>query len=157
MKTVTIRPHKGFTLIELIITVVVAGILGAVAYPSYLESVRKVRRAEARAALANLMHQQERHLAQNNAYLVFKKGDTTTPFRTHSATSGQLQDSSHVLGARPCPAIGATTPTERDCIEVFAEPRSNALADPDAADIAVNSLGQRRCNGSATALKPCWP
>lgn len=156
MKTAPIH-HKGFTLIELMITVAIVAILGALAYPSYLESVRKGRRAEARAALANLMQQQERHLTQSNTYLEFEEGLTTTPFRTHSASSGNLADSSHLLGARECQAVGGTEPGPRDCIEVFAVPRTVAMADPAAADIAVDSLGRRRCNGSTSALKPCWP
>ena len=42
---------QGFTLIELMITVAVVGILAAIAYPSYNEHVRKTRRADARAVL----------------------------------------------------------------------------------------------------------
>lgn len=157
MTTLSTHKQNGFTLIEVMITVSVVGILAALAYPSYLESVRKGKRAEARAALTNLMQQQERHLTQNNTYLVFGKGASGMPFRTHSASSGQLQDASHVLGARLCQAVGAAIPVVRDCIEVFAEPIGGAQADPAASEIAVDSLGRRRCKGSAAALKPCWP
>ena len=52
----TPRASRGFTLIELMIVVAVIAILGAIAYPSYQESVRKGRRGEARAALQELMH-----------------------------------------------------------------------------------------------------
>jgi hypothetical protein len=53
--------------------------------------------------------------------------------------------------------VGGTLPGVRDCIEVFAEPRVAGMADPAAADIAVDSLGRRSCNGSTSSLKPCWP
>jgi len=48
----------GFSLIELMISVAVVGILAAVAYPSYQDSVNKSRRADAHDSLLRL------HLAQ---------------------------------------------------------------------------------------------
>ena len=43
--------QRGFTWIELMITVVIVGILASVAYPSYAEHIAKGRRADARARL----------------------------------------------------------------------------------------------------------
>lgn len=59
---------KGFTIIEILIVVVVIGILAAVVLPSYQSSVAKSRRADARAALADLAVKQEKFFAQNNTY-----------------------------------------------------------------------------------------
>lgn len=50
----------GFSLIELLIVVVIVGILAAVAYPSYLNSVRKSRRADGIAALTTITIAQEK-------------------------------------------------------------------------------------------------
>ena len=44
----------GFTLIELLIVIVIIGVIAAFAYPSYLDSVRKSRRSEARTMLADV-------------------------------------------------------------------------------------------------------
>ena len=58
----------GFTLIELMITVAIVGILAAVAYPSYLEQVAKGRRTEAKAILLQANQWMERFYAENYRY-----------------------------------------------------------------------------------------
>jgi type IV pilus assembly protein PilE len=59
-----LKPNQtGFTLIELLIVVVVIGILAAIAVPSYLEAVKKSRRADGRAALMALQLAQEKFRA----------------------------------------------------------------------------------------------
>jgi len=62
------KKMKGFTLIELMIVVVIVGILAAVAYPSYQDSVRKSRRADAQGVLMGLAGAMERHYTNNNTY-----------------------------------------------------------------------------------------
>jgi type IV pilus assembly protein PilE len=52
--------QKGLTLIELMVVVVIIGILAAVAYPSYQNSVRKARRADGAAALTTVQLAQEK-------------------------------------------------------------------------------------------------
>ncbi len=62
------RKAQGFTLIELMITVVIVGVLASIAYPSYQNSVRKGRRAEAFTALSTLQQAQERWRSNNASY-----------------------------------------------------------------------------------------
>lgn len=59
---------KGFNLIELVVGIAIIGILAAVAYPSYSDSVRKSRRAEAKAALVELAQWMERNYSESFAY-----------------------------------------------------------------------------------------
>jgi type IV pilus assembly protein PilE len=60
--------RPGFTLIELLIAVAVIAILGAIAYPSFMDSIRKGRRADAVAALTQVQHAQERFRANHSTY-----------------------------------------------------------------------------------------
>lgn len=59
---------QGFTLVELMIAVMVVGILAAIAVPSYQESLRKSRRADAQGALLNFSNAMERQFTANNNY-----------------------------------------------------------------------------------------
>ncbi|MDO8940047.1 MAG: type IV pilin protein [Methylicorpusculum sp.] len=60
--------QNGFTLIELMITVAIIGILAGIAYPSYQDHVFKSRRADAKAALSGLANAMERYFTEENDY-----------------------------------------------------------------------------------------
>lgn len=59
---------KGFTLVELAITVVIVGILAAIALPNFTDYVRKGRRADAFDAMAHVQQEQERYRSNNQTY-----------------------------------------------------------------------------------------
>lgn len=59
---------RGFTLIELMITVAVLTILVAVALPAYNEQVRKSRRADAQSVLLEAAQFMERFYTENGRY-----------------------------------------------------------------------------------------
>ena len=151
------RTLSGFTLIELMIVVAIVGILAAVAYPAYTDTVRKGKRAEARAALMNLLQQQERYQTQMNTYQTFGAGASPgTPkiFKDYSSSDSTSARSSHLLGARVCQVVGTVTPTIRDCIEVFATPQAGVFSDPEVTSIGIDTQGRRPCTG--TAPERCW-
>jgi type IV pilus assembly protein PilE len=62
------RAQAGFTLLELMITVAVVGILAAVAYPSYTDYLRKGKRATAQTALMELASKQQTFLLDRRIY-----------------------------------------------------------------------------------------
>ena len=63
-----ITKAQGFTLIELMITVVVIAILAMVAIPAYNDSVTKGRRSDAKATLTDIAAKQEQFFMDNKTY-----------------------------------------------------------------------------------------
>lgn len=164
---------QGFTLIELLIVVAVVGILAAVAYPSYTDSVLKGKRAQARTALAELMQQQERYMTQRNCYAGFTTDTsftatatapspstacggvtaTSVPFKTFSGDNPS--SAAYKLEADTCPS-GAGTLSIAECVRVVATP---VKADPEVGSLRMMSTGTKDCTGTAASTKPalCWP
>ena len=93
---------RGFTLIELMITVVIVAILAAVAIPSFLDSIRKSRRSEAMTALTQLQQAQERWRSNNSAYTT-----DLAALRISSPTPTSYYDIS-VVQAPATPAVPLT-------------------------------------------------
>lgn len=60
-----ISRSRGFTLLEVILVVVIVGILAAIAYPSYLNSVRKSNRASAQAHLLDIAQREQQFVLDN--------------------------------------------------------------------------------------------
>lgn len=60
--------HQGFTLIELMITVVVISILAAIAFPSYRQHVIRSKRTAAQAVMMDIANRQQQFLLANRSY-----------------------------------------------------------------------------------------
>ena len=62
------RDHKGFTLIELVIVVVIIGILAAIAIPKFYATREKAYFTAMKSDLNNLVSQQELYYADEYSY-----------------------------------------------------------------------------------------
>ena len=62
------KDQTGVTLIELLITIAIVGIIAAVALPLYNDNVTESRRSDGYAAILNVQSQMERHMFDNNSY-----------------------------------------------------------------------------------------
>lgn len=70
------RQHSyGITLLELVTVILIIGIIAAVAYPSYIDTVRKGRRADAVTSLLKLQIDQEQWRANHSEYTSQLAGD----------------------------------------------------------------------------------
>lgn len=68
MKKIIKNKNKGFTLVELMVTVMIVGLLASFALPTYRDYTKKARWAEARAALIQASMNMEREFSTNNIY-----------------------------------------------------------------------------------------
>jgi prepilin-type N-terminal cleavage/methylation domain-containing protein len=62
-----IRSH-GFTLVELMVTVIILSIIVAIAYPAYTKYTTRTRRSDAQVALTQTSHRLEKYFSTCNQY-----------------------------------------------------------------------------------------
>jgi len=72
------KQDVGFTLIELMVTVVIIGILASIAFPAYQQMVLRSNRADAIDTLATTAQQLERQFTDTNSYADFVVPTTST-------------------------------------------------------------------------------
>ncbi|MDO3384879.1 type IV pilin protein [Gilvimarinus sp. SDUM040013] len=106
--------NKGFTMIEILIVVAILGIISAIAYPSYMESVRKSNRADAKATLNHVSQQLHRCYSRDFKYSGCAAASSTTQsgeefYSINVATT----DSTFTVTAT---ATGAPQDKDTDCL-----------------------------------------
>ncbi|WP_275415294.1 type IV pilin protein [Snodgrassella gandavensis] len=112
------RHNQGFTLIDMMITIIIIAILAVIAYPSYNNYVIKAREQNARADLVRNANKLERYYAKNNTFSGY--GDTLEQGKsaTFFTFAGDYQPNSYRLVATPTAAnSGATREVVYDSLE----------------------------------------
>jgi type IV pilus assembly protein PilE len=155
-----IRTQQGFTLIELVITMVIAAILAAIAIPSYSAYIQKSRRTEAKSALLDLASLEERYFSTNNTYtnqagnLGYPAG-TATPFAVGSSYY-------NITSITVTAAVAPTGPTSVGAPASYlitATPVAGTTQANDSAcqTFTISSTGQRTATGTdPNASTDCW-
>lgn len=155
------RSQAGFTLIEMMIVVVVLALLAAVALPSFLDSLRKSRRAEAFTALSAVQQAQERWRSNNPSY---SSNLTASPTATPPNPRG-LGLPATTPGGLYTVALSGTSATDYTVSAVAVAGTSQA-ADTACSTLAVRVTGAQityaGCGGCSLAASDfaatnvCW-
>jgi type IV pilus assembly protein PilE len=150
-----VRRCAGFTLVELVVTVLVVSLLCAVAYPTYTNQVRKGQRAECRGALLQSMLQQERHYTQHHTYAAFASGHPAAA--TLSFSGASPASSACLIEAAPCAAAPPSpVPAMAQCVEL----RGSLRNDPAVPLLYLTSDNEKGCTHQGrervTGSPACW-
>lgn len=147
----------GFTLIELMIVVAVIGILGAIAYPTYQDSVRKSRRADARSTLLQAAQWMERYYTVSNRY---DQDRSPTPVSVTSTTPGANSFPNSGLTNSP---NGAATPAYSITLSNVSQTGyqlNAAPTGPQSGDkcgtLTLTNTGVRGVTGGSLTVAECW-
>lgn len=136
-----VRP-AGFTLIELVVTMVVIAILAAIAIPAYTSQMRKSRRTEAKTALLDLAAREERFSSTNSAYTA------TAANLGYSGGFPQIVGSGYYLINVTINAAGST-------FSATATPQGVQAKDTACGTYTLDNTGTESVSGPSAATA-CW-
>lgn len=137
----------GFTLIELMITVVVATILIAIAIPSYKSEIEKSRRTDAKTAVLDLAAREQRFYSLQNSF--------TTSFSNLGYASG-TPTSVTVGSGYYTVSLSTTTPTGG--FTVTATATGSQTADTACQTFTVDNTGLQKAYDASNNdnTTTCW-
>lgn len=144
------KKQQGFTLIELMITLVILAILAAVAVPSYNSSVLKGNRSVGKTELMTLIAKQEQFFVNNKAYAtdLTNLGYPASPY--YIDNRGVAATTSNGAVYQISLAAGATTSS----FTAVATPQNNQTKDTSCGSLSITHRGVEAATGSAGTT--CW-
>ena len=141
--------QSGFTLIELMVTVAILGILASIAYPSYQEYVKRANRVDAKAVLLETAQVLERNFTEANRY------DQTSGGTTINTAWLPFQQAPKEGTAKYTIKFAASMPTQTT-YTLEAVPTGTMTGDA-CATLTLSHLGVKTVSSSATkTAAECW-
>ena len=151
---------RGFTLIELMITVAIVAILAAVAYPSYREYVARSNRTEAQAILMEASQYMERFYAENYKYNTNTASVAVTDaslFGSRFSKSPKSGSGSNYTIALPSAKLGTNT-------YWVTATRTGTMAADQCGNFSIDQLGAKHIESfnssnyatEDAAIAACW-
>lgn len=157
------RAHKvrGFTLIELMITVAIVGILAAIALPSYSSYVAKARRADARTQLTQAAQFMQRFYAANDNFTTDRAGNAIDVIAampdTLKKSPGDSASPVYQLNTAITTTGNYTATVTVNAYTLTMAPISGGVAATDACGMfTLTSTGIRGVTGGTLPRDTCW-
>lgn len=140
------RRRRGFTLIEMLITVAVTGVLAGIAYPAFGSHVMKARRADALVAMMQVQMAEERWRSNAAAYGTLTEigASSTSPLRAYTLAVGDATAEGYRITAAAAGYQAGDTAC-RYLVQVVSGDRVDTRSGTDAS--ASNSIDVNRA---------CW-
>lgn len=145
------KAQNGFTLIELMITVAIVGILAAIAYPSYTQYVIKSNRAAAQGFMLAVASKQEQYMLDARNYAT----DMPTLGYPAAAIPTEVSDNYVVTVTADNDATDGTPLPTYTVKATPTDTHKQLSLDTKCGTLTLDQAGTKGVSGSGTVAE-CW-